>query len=151
MASRPRHDGDFDGWRDGHPLQHDSQSRGVRVIYAQRGEQADDVIRRMASHVAHQGIVVTSDRGLADTLARLGADVTDSKTLGMAPRCAARWGEGQGAKQHHGDWRTDTRVGAKKGRARHPSRAAPPARPQTAESLADLDADQNGESVLGQA
>jgi hypothetical protein len=115
----------FDGWRDGHPLQHHSQCRGVRVIYSQRGEQADDVIRRMASYVAHQGIIVTSDRSLADTLVRLGADVMDSKAFGERLHAALQ--DGERGKERNSTPDTGGQAlesGQKKGRARHPSRAA---------------------------
>jgi predicted RNA-binding protein with PIN domain len=52
------------------------------VIYSQRGEQADDVIRRMAPQVAHQGVVVTSDRTLARHVERVGAEVIGSAEFG---------------------------------------------------------------------
>src|SRR3990172_2832679 len=48
----------FDGWIGGHPIERRSQASGVQVIYSQRGEQADAVIRRLAPEVAHQGVVV---------------------------------------------------------------------------------------------
>jgi uncharacterized protein YaiI (UPF0178 family) len=115
----------FDGWRDGHLLRQDSQSRGVQVIYSQRGEQADDVIRRMASQVAHQGIVVTSDRVLADTLERLGADVMDSKAFGER-LLGALQGGARGKDRDNAPGTGGQAPGSrqKKGRSRHPSRAA---------------------------
>jgi predicted RNA-binding protein with PIN domain len=68
----------FDGWIDGDLLPRRLNTRGVQVIYSQRGEQADDVIRRVAPQVAHQGVVITSDRALAQHMQRLGAEVVGS-------------------------------------------------------------------------
>jgi predicted RNA-binding protein with PIN domain len=76
-------------------------TRGVEVIYSQRGEQADDVIRRVAPLVAHQGVVVTSDRALAQHMQRLGAEVIGSAEFGErlhAALCEAERGE-TGAQQ----------------------------------------------------
>jgi predicted RNA-binding protein with PIN domain len=72
----------FDGWLGGHLLPRRSHTRGVQLIYSQRGEQADDVIRRMAPQVAHQGVVVTSDRLLARHMERVGAEVIGSGEFG---------------------------------------------------------------------
>jgi uncharacterized protein len=115
----------FDGWRDGQPIQRHTQSRGVQVIYSQRGEQADEVIRRMAAHVAHQGLVVTSDRALAGTLERLGADVIDSASFGQ--RLQAALLEVDRGKDEDDGEEVDGRSAlpwTKKGRARRLSRAA---------------------------
>jgi uncharacterized protein len=78
----------FDGWLEGRPLPRRLHSRGVQVIYSQRGEQADDVIRRMAPQVAHQGVVVTSDRPLAQHVARVGAEVIGSAEFAERLRTA---------------------------------------------------------------
>ena len=72
----------FDGWLAGPPLQRRTNARGVQVIYSQRGEQADTVIRRSAPEVAHQGVVVTSDRALASDMRRLGVEVISSAEFG---------------------------------------------------------------------
>jgi hypothetical protein len=51
----------FDGWRaGGGSEQHDHQA-GVEVIYSRRGEQADQVIRRLASEFGTECVVVSSD------------------------------------------------------------------------------------------
>ena len=78
----------FDGWLDGYLLPRRMNTRGVEVIYSQRGEQADEVIRRVAPLVAHQGVVVTSDRALAQHLQRLGAEVIGSAEFGERLRAA---------------------------------------------------------------
>jgi uncharacterized protein len=115
----------FDGWRDGLPLQRHTQSRGVQVIYSQRGEQADDVIRRMAPQVAHQGLIVTSDRTLAGAVARLGADVIDSKSFGERLQAALLGTErGKAGDSAEGVGEQSMGQRKKKGHSRRPSRAA---------------------------
>jgi hypothetical protein len=77
------------------------------------------------SHVAHQGIVVTSDRALADTLERLGADVMDSKAFGERLQAALQGGERGKDRDSDPDTGGQTHGSRqRKGRARHPSRAA---------------------------
>jgi predicted RNA-binding protein with PIN domain len=78
----------FDGWLAGPVLPRRMNARGVRVVYSQRGEQADEVIRRMAPEVAHQGLVVTSDRALAGHIQRLGAEVISAGEFGGRLRAA---------------------------------------------------------------
>lgn len=72
----------FDGWLGGQPLERHSRAYGLQVIYSKRGEQADEVIRRLAPQVAHQGVVVTSDRALASQIQRSGAEVIGSAEFG---------------------------------------------------------------------
>jgi predicted RNA-binding protein with PIN domain len=78
----------FDGWLDGQPLPRRLNARGIQVIYSQRGEQADEVIRRMGPQVAHQGIAVSSDRALARYLGQLGVEVIGSSEFGARLRAA---------------------------------------------------------------
>jgi predicted RNA-binding protein with PIN domain len=78
----------FDGWLEGHPPPRHLHNRGVQVIYSRRGGPADDVIRRMASHVAHQGVVVASDRALARHTECEGAEVIGSAEFGERWRTA---------------------------------------------------------------
>ena len=72
----------FDGWLGGQPVERQSRAHGVQVIYSKRGEQADAVIRRLAPQVAHQGVVVTSDRALVSEVQRSGAEVISSAEFG---------------------------------------------------------------------
>ena len=112
----------FDGWLGGSVVPGRGQVRGVQVIYSQRGEQADDVIRRMAPQVAHQGVVVTSDRALAHSMQRLGAEVIASAEFGKRLRAALM----EGGKDVTGDQPGATarpRRLQQKGSARRASRA----------------------------
>ena len=52
------------------------------MIYSKRGEQADAVIRRLAPQVAHQGVVVTSDRAVVSEVQRSGAEAISSAAFG---------------------------------------------------------------------
>jgi uncharacterized protein len=112
----------FDGWLDGYLLPRRMNTRGVEVIYSQRGERADDVIRRVAPQVAHQGIVVTSDRALAQHMRRLGAEVIGSADFGARLHAVLFEAEkdGTGAQQ---DAYASPRQSQQKGPARRPSRA----------------------------
>lgn len=52
----------FDGWRSGWPTEVQKHSGGIRVIYSQQGEKADNVIKRLAREMGTGCVVVTSDR-----------------------------------------------------------------------------------------
>lgn len=112
----------FDGWLDGYLLPRRMNTRGVQVIYSQRGEQADDVIRRVASQVAHQGVVVTSDRALAHHLQRLGAEVIGSAEFGARLHAALFEGE-KGGTDDPQEAYAPPRQPQQKGPARRASRA----------------------------
>jgi predicted RNA-binding protein with PIN domain len=114
----------FDGWLAGQPLQRRTNARGVQVIYSPRGEQADEVIRRGASQVAHQGIVVTSDRALANDMRQRGVEVISSAEFGERLRRALS-GSGQGdADEPDEESTAQRRPLSKAGRSRRRSRAA---------------------------
>ena len=52
----------FDGWRQGLALERREHRAGVEVIYSKRGEQADEVIQRLAIEFGASCAVVTSDQ-----------------------------------------------------------------------------------------
>lgn len=58
----------FDGWRGGYNQESRKTERGVSVIYSRLGEKADEVIRRLTQEVKKELAVVTSDRGIIQTL-----------------------------------------------------------------------------------
>lgn len=51
----------FDGWRQGRGSEHREHRGGVEVIYSKRGEQADQVIGRLAAEFGRSCAVVSSD------------------------------------------------------------------------------------------
>jgi len=52
----------FDGWRSDWELEHEERVGGISVIFSRKGEQADDVIARLAQDMGNACLVVTSDR-----------------------------------------------------------------------------------------
>lgn len=54
----------FDGWRSGWPTEHAEWIGGIQVIYSREGEQADDVIARLAREEGAAVVVVSSDRAV---------------------------------------------------------------------------------------
>ena len=51
----------FDGWKQGHGSERHEHCGGVEVIYSKRGEQADQVIGRLAAEFSRSCAVVSSD------------------------------------------------------------------------------------------
>jgi len=111
----------FDGWLSGHPVERRVRVHGVQVIYSKRGELADAVIRRLAPQVAHQGVVVTSDRELASRVRQTGAEVISSAEFGERLRGALLTRE-RGAVELDEE-STSPRTSHRKGTSRRPSRA----------------------------
>lgn len=68
----------FDGWISGSPKEERYNDRGITVIYSRKGEQADEVIKRMARKGRSSIIVVTSDRSVADAATRSGGTAIPS-------------------------------------------------------------------------
>jgi len=54
----------FDGWRSGWPAEHAERIGGVLVIYSREGEQADEVIARLAREEGAAVVAVSSDRAV---------------------------------------------------------------------------------------
>jgi hypothetical protein len=65
----------FDGGRNGWPTEQREQVDDIKIIYSRLGEQADEVIKRIAREWRESAVVVTSDRELADSVTRSGATV----------------------------------------------------------------------------
>lgn len=65
----------FDGWRDGLGTEHREFRSGVEVVYSKRGEQADQVIQRLAQEQGRDCAVVSSDREVATAARAAGAFV----------------------------------------------------------------------------
>ena len=63
----------FDGWRAGGHVEYHEHRGGIEVIYSRRGEQADQVIRRLAAEYGKECAVVSSDREVGDSARAAGA------------------------------------------------------------------------------
>ncbi len=68
----------FDGGKGGWPTEQREQINNIDIIYSRLGEQADEVIIRLAEKMGESAIVVTSDRELTDIVTRCGATVIPS-------------------------------------------------------------------------
>lgn len=69
----------FDGWENGSFSEERTRAGGISIIFSRRGEKADDVIRRLANQGGRDITVVTSDRDLAYSVSRSGANVISSR------------------------------------------------------------------------
>jgi predicted RNA-binding protein with PIN domain len=52
----------FDGWQHGDLKESRDRHQGISIIYSRRGEQADEVIKRLLHQERERALVVTSDR-----------------------------------------------------------------------------------------
>jgi len=68
----------FDGWLDGSPNEEHYRKGGIEIVYSRKGEEADEVIKRMTRRTGGDTLVVTSDRDIADTVVRGGGVVLSS-------------------------------------------------------------------------
>ncbi len=68
----------FDGGKGDWPTEQQERLKNIDIIYSRRGEQADDVIRRLVDDLGEAAVVVTSDRELADSVIYKGATVISS-------------------------------------------------------------------------
>ncbi len=113
----------YDGLKGRSLAETKGRARGIRVIYSRRGEQADDVIRRLASKQAAGTVVVTSDRELARSVEAAGADVVDSPEFEARMIQATLYAEKGVDPDSGGDEETGpSRAGTKK---KGPSRRTP--------------------------
>jgi predicted RNA-binding protein with PIN domain len=52
----------FDGWQSGGLKESRDRYQGILIVYSRRGEQADEVIKRLLRRERERALVVTSDR-----------------------------------------------------------------------------------------
>lgn len=72
----------FDGWRAGGNVEQHERRGGIEVIYSRRGEQADQVIRRLAAEYGNDCAVVSSDREVGLSARAAGALVILAQEFG---------------------------------------------------------------------
>jgi predicted RNA-binding protein with PIN domain len=69
----------FDGWRQGHPVEHREHRAGVQIIYSRRGETADQVIQRLAREYGADCAIVSSDHEIVNAARSQGAFVLGAR------------------------------------------------------------------------
>ncbi len=112
----------FDGWMGGPPLEEREREGGITVVYSKRGEKADEVIKRMATHGGEELLVVTSDREISQSVARWGASVVPSPLFESRLRDAEVPGHSLPGPEETEDMGERTQAGTKK---KGPSRRLP--------------------------
>ena len=114
----------FDGWEQGGISEQVRLTAGLQVVFSRRGERADQVIVRFVEKAPSGAVVVTSDRALADDVARTGALVLSAEEFHERLDLALR--EGDGGEFQKDDESVPESPGSRrlKGPARRPSRQA---------------------------
>ena len=114
----------FDGWMDGSPGEERLKEQGVSIVYSRRGETADEVIKRMAmAGRSGEVIVVTSDRGVTDSVVRAGGSVMASPDFEVRMREAEMMAMMSGGESFEDDDYDMPESGTrKKGRSRKKSK-----------------------------
>lgn len=69
----------FDGWQEGWVTEQKAYVKGIEVIYSQRGERADEVIKRIARSKGGGAIIVSSDREIERYGAKMDIAVVPSE------------------------------------------------------------------------
>lgn len=79
----------FDGWRDGLGTERREHRSGIQVVYSRRGEQADQVIQRLAKEYGSDCAVVSSDHEVMHSARISGALVLSSAEFAARIRPAS--------------------------------------------------------------
>jgi uncharacterized protein len=115
----------FDGWEEGGLIENRDRCGGIEVIYSQRGEKADEVIKRLARRRGQEAVVVTSDRELGHACSQEGCSVVTSQEF-EARLALADYAEHKGGTTEvQGDLSSGPLRGTKK---KGPSRRLPKAK-----------------------
>lgn len=114
----------FDGWERGGISEQVRHTAGLQVVFTRRGERADQAILRSVEKAPSGAVVVTSDRALADDVARTGALVLAAEEF--YERLDRTLREGHGGEFQKDDDPDSESPGSqrRKGPARRPSRKA---------------------------
>lgn len=73
----------FDGCKGGGIRQERTRDRGIDIVFSKKGEEADEVIKRVVKVAREKMVVVTSDRQIVDFSERQGASVIPSGEFEM--------------------------------------------------------------------
>ncbi|MBI2882392.1 MAG: NYN domain-containing protein [Candidatus Methylomirabilis oxyfera] len=115
----------FDGWERGGMSEQVKLAAGLQVVFTRRGEQADQAILRFVEKAPSGAVVVTSDRALADGVARTGAVTLSAEEFHeRLDRTVREGGEGEFQKE---DDEPDSKYPgprSRKGPTRRPSKQA---------------------------
>jgi hypothetical protein len=114
----------FDGWERGGISEQVKLTAGLQVVFSRRGERADQTILRFVEKAPSGAVVVTSDRALADEVARTGALVLSTEEF--HDRVDRALQEGEGGEFQKDDESASEPSGSRrlKGPARRPSKQA---------------------------
>ncbi len=68
----------FDGWQGGWNSERKEWKDGIELIFSKLGEKADEVIKRLVKEKGSEGIVITSDREIANYAEKMSVAVIPS-------------------------------------------------------------------------
>lgn len=114
----------FDGWERGGISEQVRLTAGLQVVFSRRGERADQAILRFVEKAPSGAVVVTSDRALADEVARTGALVLSAEEFHERLDRALREGDESGFQKDDDSDSESPGSRRLKGPARRPSRQA---------------------------
>lgn len=114
----------FDGWERGGISEQVRLTAGLQVVFSRRGERADQAILRFVEKTPSGAVVVTSDRALADEVARTGALVLSAEEFHDRLDRALREGDESEFQKDNGPDSESPGSRRLKGPARRPSRQA---------------------------
>jgi predicted RNA-binding protein with PIN domain len=116
----------FDGWERGGLREQVSLTAGLQVVFSRRGERADQAILRFVEQAPSGAVAVTSDRALADEVARTGALVLSAEEFHERLDRALREGDEGEFQKEEDDESVSESPGPRrpKGPARRPSKQA---------------------------
>lgn len=111
----------FDGAEAPQYYQRKDQQMGIRIKYSRNGEEADAVIKRMASRERERALVVSSDRAILEFASSRGAAVIESQAFEQKITMASYLAEkgSSMADEESGGWKPSTK---KKGPSRRLSK-----------------------------
>ncbi len=69
----------FDGWQGGWNSERKEWKDGIELIFSKLGEKADEVIKRLVKEKGSEGIVITSDREIANYAEKMSVAVIPSE------------------------------------------------------------------------